>query len=76
MPTIVNGWMSPMGNTVRVELGRNGGSGGPELGRASALCCRSQPQARAATGWVTAEPLTASKTLAMGSISLNLSFLT
>lgn len=67
--------MSPL-RTVRVEQSRNTRNWGPKLGRASSgLLCRSQPQARARAGWERAEPLMVSKTLAMGSISVNFSFL-
>lgn len=46
----VKGWMSPSGNIVRIEVGRNGWNGSPKSGTASALHCRSHPQVKAA-GW-------------------------
>ena len=50
VPNTMKGWLSPSGNTVRTELGRNGWNGSSKLGRASALHCRSHPQVKAA-GW-------------------------
>lgn len=74
LPKTVKGWMSPRRKTVRVELSRNGRSGGPELRRASAFLLQ-VPATGLQAGWARAEPNNASKTLAMGSISLNLSVL-